>query len=143
MTAPDALADPAPSTPACPVPLVVVLVVEDDAFTRQLIAKMLDPARFDVRYAEDSKAALWSLRETHPDLVLMDIRLPLPGLDGLALTRQLKAAPRRRSIPVIMMTGDARRETVMLSMEAGAASFVVKPFDRQSLLAKIEATLRG
>ncbi len=132
----------APSTPSCPSP-VVLLVVEDDDFTRRLIGKMLDPLRFDVSYAEDSKAALTSLREIHPDLILMDIRLPGPGLDGLALTRHLKAAPRRRSIPVIMMTGDARRETVMKSMQAGAASFVVKPFDREALLARIQTTLRG
>jgi len=131
----------APNTPSWPPP-VLVLVVEDDEFTRKLIGKMLDPVRFDVSYAEDSQAALMLLRELHPDLVLMDIRLPLPGLDGVALTRRLSADPRRKSIPVIMMTGDARRETVLKSMEAGAASFVVKPFDRESLMAKIQAALR-
>ncbi len=132
----------APSTPSWPPP-VLLLVVEDDEFTRKLIGKMLDPVRFDVSYAEDSQAALRILRELHPDLVLMDIRLPLPGLDGLALTRCLSADPRRKSIPVIMMTGDARRETVLKSMAAGAASFVVKPFDRESLMAKIQAALRA
>ena len=129
-------------TPTWPRP-VVLLVVEDHEFTRTLIGKMLDPVRFDIRYAEGSQAALRILRDLQPDLALMDIRLPLPGLDGLALTRRLSADPRHRSIPVIMMTGDARRETVLKSMEAGAASFVVKPFDRESLMAKIQTALGG
>jgi len=132
----------APNTPSWPPPLLL-LVVEDDEFTRKLLGKMLDPVRFDVSYAEDSQAALRRLGELQPDLVLMDIRLPLPGLDGVALTRLLSTDPLRKSIPVIMMTGDARRETVLKSIAAGAASFVVKPFDRESLMAKIEAALRG
>lgn len=118
---------------------VVVLVVEDDAFTRQLIGRMLDPLQFRLHHAVDSTEALRTLREVHPDVVLMDIRLP--GLDGLALTRRLKAVPHLTSIPVVMMTGDARLETLRSSIEAGAAGFVVKPFSRLALLAKLAGSL--
>ncbi len=116
-----------------------LLVVEDDGFTRQLIGRMLDPLQHLARYANDSVEALSLLRDYRPDLVLMDIRLP--GLDGLSLTRRLKAVPHLTSIPVVMMTGDARLETLRSSIEAGAAGFVVKPFSRLALLAKLGASL--
>ena len=116
-----------------------LLVVEDDGFTRQLIGRMLDPLQYLARYANDSVEALSLLRDYRPDLVLMDIRLP--GLDGLALTRRLKAVPHLTSIPVVMMTGDARLETLRSSIEAGAAGFVVKPFSRLALLAKLVGSL--
>ena len=118
---------------------IVLLVVEDDEFTRKLIGRMLDPLHYKTSYAVDSAEAMSVLRDIRPDLVLMDIRLP--GLDGLALTRRLKAASHLMAIPVIMMTGDARRETVIRSMAAGAEAFIVKPFDRDSLLAKLQSAL--
>jgi two-component system chemotaxis response regulator CheY len=67
----------------------------------------------------------------------MDFRLP--GADGISLMRQLKASPEVAAIPIIMMTADARRETVKNSIDAGASDFLVKPFTRQSLRSKIES----
>lgn len=116
--------------------LPTVLVVEDDDFTRQLIRRTLDPLTWTVEFVGDAPSALGTLRRLRPDVVLMDIRLP--GMDGLALTRHLKANKHLAGIPVIMMTGDARRETLLAAMEAGAAEFVVKPFTRESLTGKIE-----
>jgi CheY-like chemotaxis protein len=68
-------------------------------------------------------------------VILMDIRLP--GMDGVALTRHLKSSPHLTDIPIVMMTGDARRETLLRSIEAGAAGFVVKPVTRAGLEAKL------
>lgn len=117
----------------------LVMVVEDDAFARNLIGRVLDPAVYEVVFANDGASALGQLRRVQPDVILMDIRLP--GQDGLSLTRQLKASPRLAGIPIIMMTGDARRETLVSSMEAGAAGFVVKPFTRESLQVNLERIL--
>jgi CheY-like chemotaxis protein len=71
----------------------------------------------------------------------MDIRLP--GIDGVSLTERLKASPALADIPIIMMSGDARLERLVRSMEVGAAAFVVKPFTRESLTMKVEKVLKG
>ncbi|MEO7010155.1 MAG: response regulator, partial [Caldimonas sp.] len=84
-------------------------------------------------------AALAHLRREGADLILMDVRLP--GLDGVALTRRLKASSETSNIPIVMMTGDARRETLVGSMEAGAAGFVVKPVTRETLEARLDKIL--
>jgi two-component system chemotaxis response regulator CheY len=65
----------------------------------------------------------------------MDVNLP--GMDGLALTEWLKAKPALAHIPVLMLTGEATRETIARSRAAGAADFIVKPFAREALLAKV------
>jgi DNA-binding response OmpR family regulator len=69
----------------------------------------------------------------------MDVRLA--GKDGVALTRRLKASSDMADIPIVMMTGDARRETLVDSMQAGAAGFVVKPVTRAALQAKLDKIL--
>jgi CheY-like chemotaxis protein len=115
------------------------MVVDDDEFARSLVMQALDPNRWEILPAVDGVSALKHLRRVQPDVILMDIRLP--GMDGVALTRHLKASPRLRHIPVVMMTGDARRETLVSSMEAGAADFAVKPVSRAGLEAKLQKLL--
>lgn len=117
----------------------MVLVVDDDEFAQQLVVQSLDPARWRVAVAGDGPAALAQLRREGADLILMDVRMP--GLDGVTLTRRLKAAPSTSHIPIVMMTGDARRETLVGSMDAGAAGFVVKPVTRATLEAKLDKVL--
>jgi CheY-like chemotaxis protein len=117
----------------------MVLVVDDDEFAQQLVRQSLDPSRWRVEFASDGTNALAQLRRLRADLILMDVRLP--GLDGVTLTRMLKASPETASIPIIMMTGDSRRETLVGSMEAGAAGFVVKPVTRATLQAKLDKVL--
>lgn len=116
-----------------------VMVVDDDELVAELVRRSLDMDSFDVISANDSATALRHLHRVRPDVILMDIRMP--GTDGVALTRQLKASPQFRNVPVIMMTGDARRETLSVSMEAGAVEFVVKPFSRASLTSKLQKVL--
>jgi CheY-like chemotaxis protein len=113
----------------------VVLVVEDDLVLHTLVATMLESEAVDLVFEADGRAALERIRAVAPDLVLMDI--VLPGGDGVALTEQIKATPELAAIPVVMLTGEARLETLVRSMEAGAADFIVKPFTRTSLLAKL------
>jgi CheY-like chemotaxis protein len=117
----------------------VVLVIDDDAFAQELVLQALDAEKWDVVFAADARSALAQLGRTRIDVILMDIRLP--GIDGLTLTRQLKSAPATAAIPIIMLTGDARRETLMSSVEAGAAGFVVKPVTRATLKAKLDLVL--
>ncbi len=116
-----------------------MLVVEDDEFAQQMVQQALDPARWDIVFAGDGAAALSQLGRVKADVILMDVRLP--DTDGVALTRRLKALPATAAIPILMLTGDARRETLLGSIEAGAAGFVVKPVSRATLQAKLDKIL--
>ena len=113
----------------------VVLVVEDDAFAAKLIGKALEKQSFDVEFAAAAPAVFEILRRLKPVAILMDINLP--GMDGLALTEWLKASPTLCHIPVLMLTGEATRETIERSQAVGAAGFIVKPFSRDVLIAKL------
>ncbi|MCE9660780.1 MAG: response regulator [Burkholderiales bacterium] len=117
----------------------LVLVIDDDEFARMLVQQALDPALWDVAFAVDGATALAQLARIKADVILMDVRLP--DVDGVALTRRLKAAPSTAGVPILMLTGDSRRETLLGSMEAGAAGFVVKPVSRATLQAKLDKIL--
>lgn len=117
----------------------LVMVVEDDQFARKLIQTGLEGMNYELIFAHDGTAALGLLRRVRPDLILMDINLP--DIDGVALTQKLKALPRLAEIPVLMLTGEARRETLQSSMNAGAAGFIVKPFTAEMLNARLSRIL--
>lgn len=113
----------------------IVLVVEDDTFSHQLIAITLETRGVDLVFEADGSTAIERIGEVQPDLILMDVMLP--GRDGVDLTQSLKADPSLAGIPVVMLTGEARREVLVRSMEAGAADFIVKPFTPDALVAKL------
>jgi CheY-like chemotaxis protein len=113
----------------------IVLVVEDDTFSHQLIALTLETRGVDLVFEADGATAIERIVAVQPDLVLMDVMLP--GRDGVDLTQRLKADPALAGIPVVMLTGEARREVLVRSMEAGAADFIVKPFTPDALVAKL------
>ena len=117
----------------------IVLVVEDDEVLHHLVAAMLDAELVELVFESDGNAALDRIRAVGPDLVLMDVLLP--GADGVALTQRMKNMPDLAAIPVVMFTGEARMETLIRSMEAGAADFIVKPFTREALVAKLSKYL--
>ena len=118
----------------------VVLVVEDDPMAVRLIGEALKGEAFELRIAMNAGAAQEMLRTLRPAVVLMDIGLP--GMDGLALTEWLKGRPELAQIPVVMLTGEARRETIERSREVQAEGFIVKPFTRQGLLVKLHPLLQ-
>jgi PAS domain S-box-containing protein len=114
-----------------------VLVVEDDASTRELLSAALQKRGFEVLLAEDGASGLAVARGEQPGLVLLDLRLP--GMDGLAVLQALKQEPATAAIPVITMTGseglnDGIRARVL---SLGASDFVTKPFDLDMLIQEI------
>ncbi|WP_295990685.1 response regulator [Rugamonas sp.] len=124
---------PAPHAP-------VILVVDDDEVERHLIGAILKDEPYHLVYVGSAREALIVLRTVHPDLILMDVQMP--DVDGLAATRQIKAAPQFAAVPVIMITGNSETRVVMDSYRSGATDFVVKPFDRDKLIARVAAGLR-
>ncbi len=134
--APTAAASGAAATGAAPAKRrSVVLVVEDDEALHTLVAAMLESEPVDLVFETDGATAFDRVNAVGPDLVLMDVMLP--GGDGVALTERIKSTPDLAAIPVVMLSGEARLETLVRSMEAGAADFIVKPFTREALIAKL------
>jgi len=116
-----------------------VLVVDDDEFQHKLVGKLLEAKNYHLIFATSGIEALKIMRKTQPDLVLMDVMMP--DMDGIETTQHLKAAPQFAKVPVIMITGKSEGQVVIDSLKAGAADFVVKPFDPATLIAKIDRAL--
>ena len=114
-----------------------VLVVDDNALTVELVGFVLGQAGFDLQTAGDAAAALQRIAERRPDLILMDIQLP--GLDGLALTRHLKAEAATRGIVIIAFTAYAMKGDELTMRAAGCDGYLSKPID----VARLADTLRG
>ena len=114
-----------------------ILIVEDEPNIAEVVSLYLERAEFTVRIARDGEAALKSLEQHIPDLVVMD--LMLPGLDGFTITRWLRE---RSNVPIIMLT--ARRDEIdrITGLELGADDYVVKPFSPQELVSRVRAVLR-
>jgi two-component system OmpR family response regulator len=116
---------------------VRLLLVDDEPGLREPLAEYLSGQGFDVFQAEDSAKARTLLRETRPDLVLLDIMMP--GEDGLSLCRHLIEA---RQLPVIFLTARGEATDRIVGLEIGADDYVVKPFEPRELVARIRSVLR-
>jgi two-component system, OmpR family, phosphate regulon response regulator PhoB len=117
-----------------------VLVVEDEAAIQELIAVNLESAGHRVLRSSDAEQALTIIRQTLPDLVLLDWMLP--GQSGLAIARYLRGSERTRAIPIIMLTAKSTEQDKVIGLEAGADDYVTKPFSPRELLARIKAVMR-
>lgn len=117
-----------------------ILIVEDERPIREMIAFGLRRAGFEVREAEDCRAAKEQLTDKRPDLMLVDWMLP--DMSGLELTRQLKRDKETREVPVILLTARAEETDKVTGLEGGADDYVTKPFSPRELVARINAVLR-
>ncbi|MDB4971819.1 MAG: two-component hybrid sensor and regulator [Myxococcaceae bacterium] len=109
----------------------VVLVVDDNPTNLKLIAYLLQAKGYEVRTAIDAESALTEIQTARPALILMDLQLP--GMDGLELTRQLKAAPETRDIVVIAVTAYAMKGDEERARAAGCDGYIPKPVDTRAL----------
>jgi DNA-binding response OmpR family regulator len=114
-----------------------VLVVEDDEEIAQVLQRSLRLEGYEVRVAADGEAALDQSAAFNPDLVILD--LGLPKLDGMEVARRLRAAD---DVPILMLTARDALEARVEGLDAGADDYLVKPFERQELLARLRALLR-
>jgi len=116
-----------------------ILIVDDNPINLKLAADVLEAASFAIDRAVDAEQAQHVLSETVPDLILMDIALP--GMDGLTLTRKLKADPRFEGIPIIALTASAMKGDDRKALEAGCISYISKPIDTRKLAQQVQAVL--
>jgi two-component system, cell cycle response regulator DivK len=116
-----------------------ILVVEDQEDNRQIVRDLLTTTDYEVMEAENGEEALAAVAKQRPDLILIDIQLPI--MDGYEATRRIKADPRLSAIPIIAVTSYALSGDEEKARAAGCDDFVPKPFSPRELLAKIRKYL--
>jgi CheY-like chemotaxis protein len=114
-----------------------ILIVEDNEMNRDMLSRRLTRKGYDVELAEDGALGLTAMKSYRPDLVLMDMGLPV--MDGWTATTNAKNDPEISDIPIIALTAHALEADRVRAMEAGADDFDTKPVDLARLLGKIEA----
>ena len=116
-----------------------ILLVEDNETNRKMLSRRLVKRGYDVVLADDGERGLAMAESEAPDLILMDMSLPI--LDGWEATRRLKAAPATRHIPVIALTAHAMSSDRDKAFAVGCNDYDTKPIELDRLLEKIEALL--
>ncbi len=117
-------------------PRARVLLADDNADMRAYLTRLLGTA-YEVQAVGNGSAALAAARAALPDLVLADVMMP--GLDGFALLQELRADPRTREIPIVLLSARAGEEAAIDGLQAGADDYLVKPFAARELLARVRA----
>ena len=118
-----------------------ILLVEDNEMNRDMLSRRLERKGYTVTIALDGAEGLHKARADSPDLILMDMSLPV--VDGWEATRQLKADQSTRAIPIIALTAHAMATDEQKAREAGCDDFDTKPIELPRLLGKMEALLKA
>lgn len=116
-----------------------ILLVEDNEMNRDMLSRRLERMKFEVVIAVDGQAGVNMATSENPDLILMDLSLPV--IDGWEATRRIKADPVTKSIPLIALTAHAMQGDEQKALEAGCDDYDTKPVHFQRLLGKIEKFL--
>ncbi len=114
-----------------------ILIVDDDSNIAELISLYLVKECYDTQIAGDGETALEMFKSFQPDLILLD--LMLPGIDGYAVCREIRA---KSQTPIIMLSAKGEVFDKVLGLELGADDYIIKPFDSKELVARVKAVLR-
>ncbi|MDF2626764.1 MAG: response regulator receiver protein [Symbiobacteriaceae bacterium] len=117
-----------------------VLIVEDDPQIARIVQIKLTNNGFTVIHAPDGGAGLAAVREHRPDLVLLDVMMPV--MDGYQVLRSLRAEPEFAKLPVIMLTAKGQERDILHGFKDGATDYVVKPFSPAEVVARVQRALR-
>ena len=115
--------------------MTTILIVEDNEMNREMLSRRLETRGYSVLLAVDGEMGIDVARANEPDLILMDMSLPV--MDGWEATRRLKADPALRHIPIIALTAHAMANDREKALEAGCDDYDTKPIELQRLLAKM------
>lgn len=118
-----------------------VLIVDDHADIRRLVRLTLEFEDVEVREAADGPQALAALQDWRPDAVLVDMMMP--GMDGLALCRELRAQPHTRQLPILFLTARGHAQDRDDGLKAGANAYLVKPFSPLQLIQELDRVCLG
>ena len=114
-----------------------ILIVDDSPTERHVLNDLLTKAGFEVVASDSGEDAIHKSKQAKPDLILMDV--VMPGLNGFQATRAISRDPETKSIPIILCTSKSQETDKIWGMRQGARDYVVKPVDKNELLAKITA----
>ncbi len=117
----------------------LILIAEDEQLTLEMVTNMLAPEGFRIQAASDGAQCLDMLKDVKPDLILMDVGLPV--INGIETCIQLKTDPEYQKIPVVFVTANMDDETLEASFKAGGSDYVRKPVNRVELLARVHCAL--
>src|SRR5437867_3403736 len=118
-----------------------ILIIEDNPVNVKLFRVLLEKAGFDIRTAGDADEARAVLSNFEPRLILMDVQLP--GIDGLELTRRLKANPRYQQIPIVALTAYAMKADQERALDAGCVGHIAKPIDTRTFVNAVKHYLEA
>jgi twitching motility two-component system response regulator PilH len=114
-----------------------ILIVDDSPTERHVLNEMLTKAGYEVLASDNGEDAILKAKQSRPDLILMDV--VMPGLNGFQATRAIARDPDTRTIPIIICTSKSQETDKIWGMRQGARDYIVKPINRDELLAKIAA----
>jgi adenylate cyclase len=118
----------------------LILAVDDLAENLDIVTMRLEAQGYEVRRAPNGQEALQLAYELVPDLILLDVMMP--GIDGIEVTRRLKADETMRAIPILLLTARSSTHDVVAGLEAGGDDYLTKPFDQMTLVARVRSLLR-
>lgn len=113
-----------------------IMIVDDEPHIIELVKVCLEDTEYDVIEAVDGEEALQKIKESQPDLILLDIMLP--KMDGYEVCRILKEDPETKSIPVVMLTAKGQEEDRNRGLECGVDAYMTKPFSPLKLLTEVK-----
>ncbi|HET9985855.1 MAG TPA: response regulator [Longimicrobiales bacterium] len=132
-----AAADPAPSrSPA----VARILLAEDDPLVASIVTHRLGRERYTVRHVGDGAAAVEAVRQDRPDLLILDVKMPV--MDGLEALRRIRALADRRALPIIILTALGNERDLVHGFELGADDYLVKPFSPAELAVRVDRLVR-
>jgi len=120
--------------------MVKILIAEDERDIRELIAFTLRFAQFDVEVARNGAEAVEKAPQVNPDLILMDVRMPL--MTGYEACEALKQNPQTKDIPVIFLSAKGQESEIQEGLEVGAAEYILNPFAPDELTAQVKQILK-
>src|SRR5215207_3799046 len=118
----------------------LILAVDDLPDNLEILQVRLEAQGYQVVTAADGEEALARIRETRPDLVLLDIMMP--KLDGIAVVKAIRADPELRTLPVILVTAKADTRDVIEGLDAGGDDYLTQPFEHAALVTRVRSMLR-
>ncbi len=116
-----------------------ILIVDDNPQNLQVLAKILQDNKYEIEFATNGEAALEWLKTNQFGLILLDINMP--GMNGFEVCKKIRSNPVMNNIPVIFLSADTDRESILKGFEFGAQDYVTKPFDSRELLARVRTHL--
>jgi DNA-binding response OmpR family regulator len=117
----------------------VILVVDDNPRNLQVLGKLLQEEKYEIEFAVNGEATLEWLENKHFDLILLDLNMP--GMNGFEVCKKIRSDNELGEVPVIFLSAESERESILKGFEVGAQDYVTKPFDSRELLARVRTQL--